>query len=369
MILNDIQPYLSNRLDSSADTHKWVAGIIGDRPSLYAKSPSLWNHAFRTLELDAVYLPFDVEAANLSSVLKVLRQSNEVLGFNVTVPYKVQIISFLDELDAKATQIGAVNTVTRTQEGKLVGHNTDGQGFMDMLTKALPGETVPFLEEITGRHAVLIGAGGAARAVAFFLAEALGNNGRLTIVNRDPSKGQELARSVNKVYSNAAYMDESDMPSEVSKADFIINATTKGQSGIRKLGAGRVTCLEPYSALAPACPAELSENLFSTESAFYAAWYLQSYQDIEANFSLTNKILTRVPPETVFVDLIYSPLETRTLATARLMGHRTLNGKGMNISQAADAFVNHVMSPYLNSLGWDLQDTYRRVSQVMTQIW
>jgi shikimate dehydrogenase len=368
-MLDQIQLYLSNRLEPAAEAHRWVAGIIGDRPSQYAKSPSLWNPTFMALGLDAIFLPFDVESRNLSSLVAVLRRSERVVGFSVTVPYKVEIINLLDDLDPKARQIGAVNTVARTQAGELVGYNTDGQGFIDMLTKSLPGQDRPFFENIEGLHALLIGAGGAARAVAFFLGESVGTKGRITIANRDSSKAKDLATAINGAYSNTVAVAEADLGAVVPTVDLIINATTKGQSGIRKLANGRITSLEPYCALAPACPAEFSEDLFASESAFYVAWYKQSYKDIEANLALANRILVTIPKETAFVDLIYSPLESRTLAMARLSGHRVLNGKGMNISQAADGFVNRVMRPHLAALGWDLEDTYRRVFQIMNQIW
>jgi shikimate dehydrogenase len=368
-MLGQIQPYLSNRLEPVAKAHRWVAGIIGDRPSQYAKSPSLWNPAFMALGLDAIFLPFDVEARNLSSLVNVLRRSERVVGFSVTVPYKVEIINLLDDLDPKARQIGAVNTVARTEAGELVGYNTDGQGFIDMLTKSLPGQDQPFFENIEGLRALLIGAGGAARAVAFFLAENVGKKGRITIANRDSSKAKELATAVNGTYSNASAVPNADLEAVAPTVDLIINATINGQSGIRKLANGRITSLEPYCALAPACPAEFSEDLFASESAFYVAWYQQSHKDIEANMALANRILVTIPKETAFVDLIYSPLESRTLAMARLSGHRVLNGKGMNISQAADGFVNRLMRPHLTALGWDLEDTYRRVFQTMSQVW
>ena len=367
--LDEIQPYLSNRLDPAVEAYKWIAGIIGDRPSQYAKSPLLWNKVFTTLGLDAVFLSFDVEASNLSSVVEILRRSERVVGFSVTVPYKIDIIGFLDDLDSKARQVGAVNTVVRTKDEKLVGYNTDGQGFIDMLTKSLPNQESPFFEDLEGRHALLIGAGGAARAVAFFLAEAIGNHGCLTVANRDPNKARELAADVAKAYSNATHVTEIDIGTVAVAADLIINATTKGQGGVRKLAGRQITCLEPYCALAPAGPAEFPEDLISCESEFYAAWYKHSCQDIEANLSLADKILTAIPKETAFVDLIYAPLETRLLAMARLSGHRVLNGRGMNISQAADAFVNRVMRPYLAALGWDPEGAYRRVFEIMDQVW
>jgi shikimate dehydrogenase len=364
-----IERYTSNRLDRSTGERKWLAGIIGDRPSQYAKSPSLWNKAFSELGLDAVFVPFDVEPNNLAPLVQALRETRHVVGFSVTVPYKTEIIKLLDDLDPKARQIGAVNTVTRSVDGNLVGYNTDGQGFIDMLTRSLPGQPASFFPNLDGRRALLLGAGGAARAVAFFLGEALESNGALIISNREVKKGEELAASVNRAYGNAKYLNENDIGAAAPTVDLIINATTKGQSGIRNLSDGRATMLEPYCALASASPAILDQGLGSSESGFYAAWYRQSFRDIEANHAASNAILVDVPEKTAFVDLVYSPLETRMLAMGRWSGHRTLNGKGMNISQAADAFVNRVMTPYLAALGWDLDETYQRVYNAMANVW
>lgn len=369
-MLDQIQPYLNNRIDPAAGTHKWVVGIIGDRPSQYAKSPSLWNAAFRTFGLDGIFLPFDVDTPNLRPLLEVLRRSEQVIGFSVTVPYKLGIIEFLDDLDRKAGQIGAVNTVAKTQDGKLVGYNTDGQGFLDMLSKPLPGQECSFFENLEGRRVLLVGAGGAARAVAFYLAEAIGERGSLTIANRDSHKAQELANAVKGTScSNVDYTTEADIDGAVSALDLVINATTKGQSGIRRLSGNRATCLEPYCALAPANPVEISDECIAAESGFYHSWYKESYADIEANLRRASKILSVMSTDTAFVDLIYSPLETRTLAMARWSGHRILNGKEMNVRQAADAFANRVMGPHLTSMGWNLGSTYQRVSEIMREIW
>jgi shikimate dehydrogenase len=369
-MLDQIQPYLNNRLELRDGAHKWLAGIIGDRPSAYAKSPSLWNAVFRTLGLDGIFLPFDVDTSRLCPLLEVIRRSGHVIGFSVTVPYKVEIIKFLDDLDWKARQIGAVNTVARTQDGKLVGYNTDGQGFLDMLTRPLPGQHRPFFENLQGRRVLLIGAGGAARAVAFFLAEALGDKGSLTIANRDSEKAQALVGAVKDAYPiNVDFLAETDIEHIVSTLDLVINATTKGQSGVRRLAANRATCLEPYSTLAPAKPAELDEESLAVEPEFYRSWYKQSYLDIESNLRKADEVLRATSPDAAFVDLVYSPLETRTLAMARWSGHRILNGKEMNVRQAADAFVNRVMNHHLSAMGWDLSRTYVRVSEIMSQVW
>src|SRR5690349_24480811 len=88
---------------------RWIAGVIGDAPSRYSKSPALWNAAFRATNLNAVYLPFDVAENRLKDFISVVKNSERALGINVTVPHKVKVIDYLDELDPGAACIGAVN--------------------------------------------------------------------------------------------------------------------------------------------------------------------------------------------------------------------------------------------------------------------
>jgi shikimate dehydrogenase len=166
--------------------------ILGDRPSQYAKSPAIWNSAFGALEINATYVPLDVPRDNLAQLVKTLRDIPEYVGGNVTVPYKVEILQYLDRLDPLAEAIGAVNTIVRGETGELVGYNTDGQGAVDALTKAQPRRPAPFMESLAGARVLLLGAGGAARAVAHYLSQQLGS-GRLWIANRSHGRASELA--------------------------------------------------------------------------------------------------------------------------------------------------------------------------------
>ncbi len=216
---------------------------------------------------------------------------------------------------------------------------------------------------------LLIGAGGAARAVAFYLSEMIGPTGHMTIANRNSDKARELADSVKQVYGNAGWIREEEIGKAVSKVDMIVNGSTKGQTGIRKLSSNRITCLEPYSALAPAYPAECPQSMAGNESAFYASWYKDSLADVHRNHVASNEIVVNIPAKTVFIDLVYAPLETKMLTHARLSGHRTLNGKGMNIAQACDGFVNRVMRDRLLAQGGDLQQIYGKVFETMAKVW
>lgn len=369
MTINQLQPHLSNTLDSGASSSQWLAGIIGDRPSQYAKSPSLWNAAFQDLEMDAVFLPFDVEPQNLAGLIDGYRECENLVGGSVTVPYKVDVIPHLDGLDPKAQQIGAVNTIVRESNGRLIGYNTDGQGFIDMLIKPLPGHQEAFLENLAGMSILLIGAGGAARAVAVFLAEAIGPGGRVFICNRTEGKALELIGVLTESGACAEYVEELDITEVVEGVDIIVNSTTKGQSGLRIMGEGSVTSLEAYSALGPASPAVIPEPEMEETSSAKSSIFQLSHSDILKNVEFSSRILTAVPASTCFVDLIYSPLETPMLAQARASGHLTLNGKGMNIAQAADAFVNKALIQHLTDSGFDLEEVYQRVFRTMESIW
>ena len=102
----------------------------------------------------------------LEAVVDAARKVDRLAGFNVTVPYKIQIIPFLDELDARARRIQAVNTVVREPDGRLVGYNTDGQGFIDSIVRMPAADGRPLVPDLTGAQVLVLGAGGAARACA-----------------------------------------------------------------------------------------------------------------------------------------------------------------------------------------------------------
>ncbi len=361
-----VQPHLDNSLDSSASARPIVAGIIGDRPSLYAKSPLLWNAVFRDLGLDAAYLPFDVSAENLPRLVEALRGCATYVGGNVTVPYKVQVMDLLDEVDPLARQIGAVNTISRTRDGRLVGYNTDATGAVESLVRRMSWQECPFLKGLAGKRVLLVGAGGAGRAVAFAIAQQVGKTGAMWITNRSAERARELAEEVRRAYGVAQALSEDELSDKLADVDLVINASTRGQAGVRRLPGGLATCLEPYSPLAPANPATFQADEQATEADFYRAWYEASVEDIHANTKASANAILGSGRETAYFDLIYAPQETTLLRQARLSGRPTLNGKGMNIIQAVEAFVHRVMKPHL---GEAADGAYERVSDAMAGVW
>ena len=358
--VEELQQHLVNRLDPVLSQARYFAGIIGDRPSQYAKSPTLWNAAFKSLRWEALFVPFDVNSHQLAGMVTALRRSDRLLGFSVTVPYKVSILEHLDELDPKARQIGAVNTVVRTPEGRLIGYNTDGIGFLRTLS--------PLFASLRGLTVVMIGAGGAARAVGFYLAEAIGD-GALFIANRTRESADSLAREIHSSYRNASALDEKDLPQVAASADLIVNCSTRGQGGIRKLSDGSQTILEPYSCLAPASPVSFRDESVPSGEEFHRHWFEQSYPDIERNNRLSAEVVVKIQSSTIGYDLIYSPLESVFLRQMRLTGHRVIQGKQMNIEQAADAFCEKVCRRILSEAGLGAPATFQGIVKVMSEVW
>lgn len=191
-----------------------IVALIG-HPVEHSFSPPMHNRAFEKLNMDYAYVAFDVEPANLKSAIEGAKALN-IKGFNVTIPHKISVIEFLDEIDEVASLIGAVNTIDFKN---MKGYNTDGIG------------AVKAIEEVTsikGKNVVIAGAGGASRAISFYIAKYGADT--MTILNRNPLKAQNLASDV----SNSGLIGEvkSDSISEINAyladADILIDTTPVG---------------------------------------------------------------------------------------------------------------------------------------------
>ena len=169
----------------------------------------MYNAAFEALGLNYVYVPLIVK--DLEKAIEGMRHLG-IKAIGVTIPYKIDVIPYLDELDSDASRIGAVNAIVNNN-GKLVGANTDGKGAV----KALQGVTA-----IAGKNVVLLGAGGAARAVAFAIADAGGN---VVIVNRTKDTAVDLAKAVDCSYETVDKLEQA-----IKGAHIVINATSVGMA-------------------------------------------------------------------------------------------------------------------------------------------
>jgi len=197
-----------------------VVAILGD-PVEHSRSPAMHNAAFEALGLDFVYVALRVRRADLGQAIAGVRALG-IAGLNVTVPHKEAIIPFLDRLSPEARAIGAVNTVVR-RGSRLEGHNTDAEGFLRAV-RALGFRP-------RGRRAVVVGAGGSARAVAYALIEA--GISRLTILNRHPARAAALAE---RIAARSATIEVGPLSfaqdaARIGEADLIVNCTSLGLDG------------------------------------------------------------------------------------------------------------------------------------------
>lgn len=233
--------------------------------------------AFKAKDMFWHYLTLKVKPDDIGDAMQAVRVL-KLKGINLTIPHKVTCIPFLDEVDKSAQLIGAVNTV-KNDGGRLIGYNTDGQGF----TKALCDENVDIKDTVIA----LLGAGGAARAIAVELA--LVGAKKLYIINRDEEKGRILADIINKrTDSEAEYIKWRGMAKIPSDAGILANATSVG--------------LYPDT----------------------------SMPDIDMAY---------IMPETVVCDVIPNPPDTAFLKEARRLGaKKTINGLGMLVNQGAIGF-------------------------------
>ncbi|MEK9659685.1 MAG: hypothetical protein VW450_07065 [Chloroflexota bacterium] len=360
---DDIQALVGNPLPAEARTATLLAGSLGESPSKYSRSPGMWNAAFRETGLDACYVPFDVPPERLAALVSALREYPGFMGGNVTVPHKLAVMPLLDEVDPTAARIGAVNTFERTADGRLVGYNSDADGLIASITRPLPGESAPFLASLEGRHALLLGAGGAGRAGAFALAANLGG-GRLTLTNRSLTKARELAADVRVVFDQVEVVSQDDALGFLGSVDVVVNTSTVGQSGIWHLPGGLATTLEPYSSLAPAHP--LTQAWTGDEASWRRSWWPAALSSINANNEKSGVALAECSPHAAFVDAVYSPAETTLLRQARLAGHPARNGRGMLIMQAAISFTRRMTRRHLEAAGQDPDTLFDRIVAVMS---
>lgn len=206
-----------------------IAGIFGD-PVGHTLSPAMQNAAFAALGLNALYVPFHVSSAapnGLRAAVEAIRALS-LLGVNVTVPHKEKVLKYLDEVDPHALELGAVNTIVN-RDGKLVGYNTDGAGYL----LSLRDETG---FRAARKRVVVIGAGGAARSIVYSMLAAKAVS--VVIANRTVKRAEALARGFARKFGSAEItaspLDKAGRDSlseHFMKADLVVNTTSTGMMG------------------------------------------------------------------------------------------------------------------------------------------
>ncbi|MEE4113437.1 MAG: shikimate dehydrogenase [Desulfobacteraceae bacterium] len=210
---------ISTDRQTPIDTQTKLVGLIG-RPLGHSFSPAMHNRAFQALGLNYCYLPIEVTAEDLATVAAGIAKMN-FAGYNVTIPHKIRIMDYLDAIDPLAQAIGAVNTVT-IRNGRTTGYNTDGIGFAHSLETA--GEP-----SVKNKSVLIVGAGGAARAIAITLADR--GAARIIVCNRTGATACALSRDVNRQgreCATAIPLDAATLANALQDADILINTTSVG---------------------------------------------------------------------------------------------------------------------------------------------
>jgi len=253
-----------------------LCGVIGD-PIEHTMSPTIHNAAFIQMGLDYIYIPFHVKEEELGKAIDGMRALN-IRGLNVTLPHKVTIIPFLDELDPLVEKIGAVNTVTN-DDGVLKGSNTDASGFVQaLLERGI---------EPKGKKVLILGAGGASRAISFILSE---RGAHLIILNRRLERAEVLASWLLTIFNTeveALELVEENLARALDGVDILVNATSVG----------------------------MSPNINETP--------------------LPSNLLRR---GLIVSDIVYNPIKTRLLREAEEAGAETVSGVDMFVWQGALSF-------------------------------
>lgn len=251
-----------------------IYGVIG-YPIEHSLSPLIHNAAIDSLGIDAVYVAFHVKPGKLREAVYGMKALG-IKGFNVTTPFKTEITSYLDRLDEESSFVEAVNTVVNV-DGLFVGYTTDGLGAFEVLKS--------IVKSLNGLNIVVIGAGGAARALVYHLSRIPCN---IVLLNRSVDKARIIVEKLKlRSDANLTYggLSEAYQKEIIPKADVIVNATPVGMT-------------------IPGCP--ISPSLINRNHIVF--------------------------------DMIYWPLETQLLREAKLRGATTVNGLPMLVYQAAYSF-------------------------------
>lgn len=251
------------------------AAILGASPSKGARSPTLWNAAFKAQGVDAQMLPMDVSAERLTQLLTALEANPDFIGGAIAMPYKESIAHWLgDRLTSEAQAIGAVNCLYRDTIGQLMGTNTDGEGALVSYEKQFGS--------LSGKSVLLLGPGGAGKAVAAYMARAVKPQGRLTICSRVSVDYTRLGATVG--------MQWDELARALPIVDILVNCTSVGAA----------TQIDQ----SPLSPIQLA----------------------------------KLPVHAVVFDIIYQPSPTKLLQLAKERGLKTLDGMAMNLEQAILAY-------------------------------
>ncbi|HFU4463364.1 TPA: shikimate dehydrogenase [Streptococcus suis] len=277
------------------DGYTRLAAVVA-KPIKHSISPFIHNLAFQDTGVNGVYVAWEIPEEDLAITLENIKRYN-MFGINLSMPYKQAVIPYLDDLTPAARLIGAVNTVIH-KDGKLIGHNTDGIGFFKSLEKLRDFQ-------VKNKRLTILGGGGASTAI--IAQAALDGAKEITIFCRQQSSERTQASIAQITQATGVPMkvlandDSRLMQEEITKSDLLVNGTSVGMDGVSL--------------------------------------------PIPANLKFPEKLLV--------ADVIYQPFETPLMKLAQSQGNPTINGLGMLLFQAAEAFQNWTGKEMPTDLIWD----------------
>ncbi len=254
-----------------------LCGVIGN-PVEHSLSPEIHNAAFQALGLNVVYVAFPVD--DVAGAMQGVRGLGNIRGLSVTIPHKVSVMAHLDDIETTAKHIGSVNTVV-VKDKKLIGYNTDASGALQALQEGSGS--------LDGKQVVVLGSGGAARAIAFGLA-GISDLGGLTILGIDEKEREELVQDIQKKTGRSVEqgpLDDNHLARHLGQAQILVHCTPIGMSP-------------------------------KVEATVVPAKFLH--------------------PDLTVMDIVYNPMETRLLQEAQQAGCQVIRGVEMFLAQAVGQF-------------------------------
>ena len=278
--------------------YKKYSSIIGLSPSKGARSPKLWNLAFKKYGIKNEMLPFDVKKDNLFKLLNFLNKDRNFIGGCVTVPYKEKVFKWLgNNITKTSKKIGAVNCLFRDKKGRLIGTNTDGEAALKSFENKFG--------RVNNKNVLLLGPGGAGKAVASYFSKALNKNKKLIILGRSLNS-KKFSKKIGAKWKSFKHLSKINF----NEINVIINCTSIGFSVKKK------------------------------------------------HSPMTEGHLNKLPKNAKVFDIIYQPKKTKLIKIAQKRKIKTINGLEMNLIQAVLAFgytnkklnKNNLTKKYMKSL-------------------
>ena len=268
--------FLSNMIQLTNEDQ--YAMILGRNPSLTARSPKLWNYVYSQLNINRVMHPFDVETQRFSDLWAYISHDQNCIGGSVAAPYKEEVFKLLNgNTDQVTAQIGSVNCLYRSSDGRLFGTNTDGQGALSTIKD--------LLDDIQSSKILVFGLGGVGKSVAASISNVLLSKNDLLCSGRN-SSNIKFCKTIH-----ATYIAPNQLEDHLSSIDLFINCSS--------LGSGEDQNKSP----------------------------------------LTSHQLSLLKTGCQIFDVVYKPQKTKLLLEAGRLGHQVTNGEWMNIEQAVKSFL------------------------------